>query len=207
MLEDSCCITNSRNHLTERLGKSTWEKKPICLSRLCCSSLITDVDYRKASLNLYGLRPRDFRSVHTEGITRSGMACGLPKVCGMSTISGWELHLFCAGCENLLQTGLFEVLFVSLKLVNSGEKLVLEANMMIRERKTLFSVRSEILAQFRLNWPSISTSYWFARNQGGLQSGNGSHGEVKSPVEYVSRWGEKTPFQLPYNHTHKLSGM
>lgn len=47
--------------------------------------------------------------VHTESLSRSGVARSLSKVCGVQPVLGWDLYLFRPGRQNLLQKRLCKV--------------------------------------------------------------------------------------------------
>lgn len=47
--------------------------------------------------------------VYTESLSRPGVACSLPEVCGVQPVPGWDLHLFRPGRQNLLQKRLCKV--------------------------------------------------------------------------------------------------
>lgn len=47
--------------------------------------------------------------VHTESLSRPGVACSLPEVCRVQPVPGWDLHLFRPGRQNLLQKRLCKV--------------------------------------------------------------------------------------------------
>lgn len=60
-------------------------------------------DSRKAAIvDVRGVWRPHHRSVHTEGVARPGVACGVPQVCGLPSVPRRNMHMLRQGRKNIL---------------------------------------------------------------------------------------------------------